>query len=323
MKQPTAHLPLITEQTRRVAVVRPSRSRTGEMRSCGVDVTLWTAETLLNGQHQPFRVYLFNHQYADDSHQPIDLTGASLVIADVTAHEPEVMEALSEALKRGLPTIQIGCSPEDVAHRQSDRTVLITGASGGMGRGDEVTAARIAEATGMWLSPGRDGSRAAKPKREKIFISYCHRDGAYLDRLLVHLKPLQWDGRIDPWSDQRLRPGDQWKEEIRVALRAAQSAVLLVSADFLASDFVNTEELPKLLQQAAVDGTRILPIIVGHCRFSRDLRLAKFQAFNDPKTPLSSMQEWERERIFDEVGQLLEAEIESQSASDQLLRRDS
>jgi len=102
----------------------------------------------------------------------------------------------------------------------------------------------------------------------RVFISYSHKDKQYLDRLQVFLRPIQREGTIDAWDDTRIKVGEDWRAEIRKALAEARVAVLLVTADFLASDFIATDELPPLLAKAEADGTVILLVIVGHCRFS-------------------------------------------------------
>jgi len=60
--------------------------------------------------------------------------------------------------------------------------------------------------------------------RNRVFVSYSHRDERWLSRMLVHLRPLQNEGVIDVWSDTRLRPGDDWKSEIEQALESAGCA---------------------------------------------------------------------------------------------------
>ena len=67
--------------------------------------------------------------------------------------------------------------------------------------------------------------------RTKVFISYSHADKDWLERLKRHLKPLVREGRLDCWDDTHIRPGDDWKQEIRSALDTAQVAVLLISAN--------------------------------------------------------------------------------------------
>lgn len=139
-----------------------------------------------------------------------------------------------------------------------------------------------------------------------VFISYSHADTDWLKRLQVHLKPLHRDGLISLWDDTRLRPGSQWRIEIREALDRAKIAVLLVSADFLASDFISTNELPPLLAAAEQRGTLILPLIVSPCRFEQTASLARFQAVNPPSEPLVRMRKAKREEIFVKVSRLIE-----------------
>jgi transcriptional regulator with XRE-family HTH domain len=147
---------------------------------------------------------------------------------------------------------------------------------------------------------------AASSKRKKIFISYSHKDRSYFDRLSVHLKPLEKKGLIEPWSDTRISAGAHWKKEIEKALNSAQVAVLLISADFLASDFIVDNELPPLLTKANEDGATIIPIILKPCRFVRESSLSKFQAINIPEEPIISASEHESELIYDAVAQRIE-----------------
>ena len=135
-------------------------------------------------------------------------------------------------------------------------------------------------------------------RRIKVFVSYSHKDKKWLERLQVHLKPLERDGVIDLWVDTKLQGGDRWREEIQKALDAARVAILLVSADFLASDFIHNSELPPLLRAAQSDGAIILPLIVGPCRFVQNKELSSFQAVNDPSRPLVAVKTVEREVIL-------------------------
>jgi len=143
-----------------------------------------------------------------------------------------------------------------------------------------------------------------------VFVSYCHADSRWLERLRIHLKPLERHGVITLWDDTRIRPGTPWREEIRRALEHARVAVLLITADFLASDFIATNELPPLLESAERKGTLILPLIVKPCRFQQTEGLARFQAINDPAQPLVALRSARREQMFVKISGIIEEALQ-------------
>jgi hypothetical protein len=145
--------------------------------------------------------------------------------------------------------------------------------------------------------------------RSTVFVSYSHMDSAFLMRLQVHLKPLEREGLLEAWDDTKLSAGDQWRPGIQEALSRAGAAVLLVTADFLASDFIVTNELPQLLVKARDEGTRIIPVVLKPCRFQRDETLKNFQSINDPSTPMVMLSEGEQERIYDKISLLVEQSL--------------
>ena len=158
-----------------------------------------------------------------------------------------------------------------------------------------------------------------RSKRTKVFISYSHQDKAALQRLRVHLAPLAQAG-LDLWDDSKIDPGAQWREEIRQALDAARVAILLVSADFLASEFIATDELPKILVADEQEGLTILPVILWDCRFKRTPKLKDFQTVNPPSKPLLEQPRGEQERIWAElsntVEDILKADVEAATTSE-------
>src|SRR5436305_12088628 len=129
--------------------------------------------------------------------------------------------------------------------------------------------------------------------KPSVFVSYSHVDAAYLARLRVHLRPFERLGVVDLWVDSKIRPGQDWRSEIRAAINRANVAVLLISADFLASEFITENELPPLLAAAQERGVPVLPVILKPCAFFEIDELARFQAVNDPSKPLISLNEAE------------------------------
>jgi hypothetical protein len=166
------------------------------------------------------------------------------------------------------------------------------------------------DAIGPVPPPSREEAMASSPStRPKVFISYSHADKKWLERLKRHLKPLVREGYLDCWDDTHIRPGDDWQKEIRTALDTAQVAVLLISADFFASDFIDETELPPLLIAAQAKGVRVLPVILSASRFARDPNLARFQAVNSPHQPLNKMPEGEQEEVLERVALAIESAL--------------
>lgn len=159
-------------------------------------------------------------------------------------------------------------------------------------------------------------------ERTKVFICYSHGDALWLQRLRVHLRPLEREHRIEIWDDTRIKPGSEWRKEITRALATTKIAVLLVSADFLASDFIAGNELPTLLAAAEEDGAVILPVILSPSRFLMTGSLERFQAVNDPHKPLIGMARSEQESVLVKVTEAIEALLDSlpKSAATQLRR---
>jgi hypothetical protein len=142
----------------------------------------------------------------------------------------------------------------------------------------------------------------------KVFISYSHKDREWLDRLKIWLTELEKQDLIKFWDDTEIRAGDLWKEEINKSLGAAKAAVLLVTQNFLASDFIGKNELPPLLEAAATKGVKILWIAVSESTVD-DTDLKKYQALNDPDHPLDSLNPPDQNKtlrqIYDEIKQVL------------------
>jgi len=130
-----------------------------------------------------------------------------------------------------------------------------------------------------------------------VFVSYCHADSQWLERLNIHLRPLDREGVISNWSDKNICPGEIWSGSIESALNDAVAAVMLVSADYFASDFVTNFELPVILDRAVRKELIPFWLAVSPSRYA-DSSIAQFQCLCNPDKPLTSLDYHEQERVL-------------------------
>ncbi len=95
-----------------------------------------------------------------------------------------------------------------------------------------------------------------------IFISYAHEDISYKEALLKRLKPLSLRAEINVWHDGEIATGAKWDDSIKQNLQQADIVILLLSADFFASDYIFKEELPTIITRRIANQLQLVPIIV-------------------------------------------------------------
>ena len=164
-------------------------------------------------------------------------------------------------------------------------------------------------------------SAAAKPERRQLFISYSHRDGEWVERLRRMIRPLEQRYGLERWDDSRIQAGGLWQQEIEQALASASVALLMVSADFLASDFVTLSELPPLFLAAKQEGLRILWLPLRPSLWKHIPEIEQYQAVIPPGRTLAEMVEVEKERVFVQIAELILSTFQEQEESQARLRK--
>ncbi len=138
----------------------------------------------------------------------------------------------------------------------------------------------------------RQDDRAAKLGLElntttapvRVFYSYSHRDESFRQELGKHLAPLRQEKLIDEWHDRRILSGENWERSISEKLDNAQVILLLVSSDFLASDYCSGVEMARAIERSEAGQAVVIPIIVRPCLWQ--VRLDKFKLQTAPKDAL-------------------------------------
>ena len=95
-----------------------------------------------------------------------------------------------------------------------------------------------------------------------VFISYSHHDRELRLELEKHLSNLKRQNVISSWYDGNISPGSEWKPQIIEHLNTDHIILLLISADFLASDFCYSIEMTQAIARHNANQARVLPIIL-------------------------------------------------------------
>jgi len=134
------------------------------------------------------------------------------------------------------------------------------------------------------------GTRRREDRREelaemreepiRVFISYAHKDERFRLALEPHLKLLQRQRLIATWHDRLIKLGAEWKDVIDANLEQAKIVLLLVSADFMDSDYCWEIEMKRALERHEKSEARVIPIIIRDCKWDT-APFAKLQALPD------------------------------------------
>ena len=133
-----------------------------------------------------------------------------------------------------------------------------------------------------------------------VFTSYSHKDEALRDEFANHLKVLQREGIIKAWYDREISAGSEWEKQIRRNLRRARIILLLISADFIASDYCWDVEVKTAMNRHRTGRCRVIPIILRRCNWEQ-APFGRLQALPEGAKPVT---EWEnRDEAFANITQ--------------------
>jgi hypothetical protein len=142
---------------------------------------------------------------------------------------------------------------------------------------------------------------AAKQTRPiEVFFSYSHKDKRLRDRLETQLIILEREGIISSWHDHKIFAGEEWKGQIDEHLKTAQIILLLVSPDFISSDYCYDIEMKQALERHELGSARVIPIILRHTDWKR-APFGKLQALPEDGKPVTSWSS--RDEAFLDIGQ--------------------
>src|SRR3954447_25404815 len=100
------------------------------------------------------------------------------------------------------------------------------------------------------------------------FFSYAHFDEPLKDRFLVHLAALRREDLIGVWHDRMLKAGQHLDSAIETELAAADLVIMLISPDFIHSNYCTEREMQRAFARAKVRKCIVVPVILEPCQWS-------------------------------------------------------
>lgn len=145
---------------------------------------------------------------------------------------------------------------------------------------------------------------------QDVFVAYARADEEWRSELSKHLSAFRRSGAIRDWSDQEILPGQEWSRSIREKLDRADIILLLVSAEFLHSDYCHEVEMTRAVERHEAGEAVVIPIILRACDWQATT-LAKLQALPKGAKPISL---WlDRDEAFHNVVEGIRATVQARN----------
>ncbi|MCL5107624.1 MAG: ABC transporter substrate-binding protein [Chloroflexi bacterium] len=165
-----------------------------------------------------------------------------------------------------------------------------------------------ARQTGSASATSMPAAQPRKPERPRqVFYSYSHKDEDLRSQLDTHLSIMKRQGVITSWSCREITAGTEWEGEIRSYLNSAQLILLLVSSDFLDSDYCYDVELKRAFERHDAGDATVIPVILRACDWAHP-PLSNLQALPTGAVPVTS---WlNRDEAFTDIAKGIRKAIE-------------
>jgi pimeloyl-ACP methyl ester carboxylesterase len=142
----------------------------------------------------------------------------------------------------------------------------------------------------------------------RIFVSYSHENREWLNRLRKMMKPILRKGELQLWNDMDIKPGEKWRQEIEKTISLCKVAVLLVTSDFLDSDFIDQHELPVIYDAAERKRIKLLWVHVAPASYE-ETPIAHYQAVYPPKPALAALAVVEQDEALKQIAYSIKAAV--------------
>lgn len=151
-----------------------------------------------------------------------------------------------------------------------------------------------------------NGNMSEQSKKISVFMSYSHTDEEYLKEINKHLSVLKRSSKIDTWSDKEILGGSDLDEEIKKHLENDDIILLLISSDFLASDYCYDTEMKTAIARHEKQDCKVIPIIVRECDWY-EAPFGRLKAWPKDGKPIKSFED--RDEAYTQIAKNLKSII--------------
>ena len=150
----------------------------------------------------------------------------------------------------------------------------------------------------------------AEQSKGAVFISYSKKDMAWRERVQAFLETLETWGDAEVWADDRIDAGEDWYQEIQKAIDRSAVAVLILTKDFLRTEFIAKQEVPELLRRREELGMKLIPLLIHDCPWKAVRWLRALNIVPPKAKPLDTMSKQQQNaflsRMTEEIAKFLE-----------------
>jgi TIR domain len=149
---------------------------------------------------------------------------------------------------------------------------------------------------------------------------YARADQPLLKELKKHLMPLERAGLLTLWADTDMNAGVEWEKDIHLHLNKAQIILLLVSPDFMASDYCYSTEMTQAMKRHESGQAQVIPILLRPVEWQK-APFAQLQALPQDARPILSSKWAYRDEGFADVAKRLREAVETYLVKEEQQRR--
>jgi hypothetical protein len=142
-----------------------------------------------------------------------------------------------------------------------------------------------------------------------VFISYAHKDERLKNKLLTHLSTLKKLGFISDWNDRDITAGDDWADQIDKNLKNARIVLLLISSDFIQSEYCYSIEMKRALMRHKAGRCVVVPVFLRPCHW-KGAPFGKIQGLPSDAEPVTGKRWKNQDFAFTEVAKGIQATVE-------------